>query len=439
MAERADKTVWVLALLAAALGSGAFGRHLLGTAQDGLLPWLLFALGVAVLGLPLLLGEAALGQSRRRNVADAFGPGPWGAAGWLSALLCLPLAGLLAYIAALAARMSYDAFQGGSFDDPDRHWRLVTQGWDMLALMLAAFLAAGALAAAGTRGRGLRATMTAVGMVGLVVVAGLLLYALVATGDGGRDAALALDLDALDGASVVRALQQALVPAFLGFGVVATLSGHVHDRTLPRESCTLAALWLLVALGLGAALAALGHQQGLGLGDGYGLLEATRIFAAIGGTTGGVLQGTFFGLLLAGALAALVAVLEVPATVVHERAAGFGEARANLGVALAAYLVAVPLAFVASWADDLGLLLTAVVAPLGGLLVALHVGWARPGVLDGFLVGDAGHRLDRLLRPVLRYVLPLPLAALLVLGVMEACVHVFGTSPGSGPLWDLVP
>ncbi len=437
VAARADKTVWVLTLAAAALGSGAFGRARLGDAQEGLVPWLLLAGAVTVLALPLLLGEAALGQFRRRNAVDAFGPGPWSGAGWLAAVACIPLAALLAYAAAIAARLAYDSFQGGFFDDPDRHWRLVTQGWDALVLTLGALLVAAGVAASGAR-RGLRGTMTAVAVVGLLAIAALALYALVAAGQDGRDAAFALDADAFSARAVVAALQQSLVPAFLGFGLVATMSGHVHDRTLPREGVFLAMLWLLATLAAGATLAALGQQEGIGL-DGPGLQGAVRIFAAIGGTAGGLLAGTFFGVLLAGSLAALVAVLEVPATFVHERVAGFGEARANLGAALVAYLAAVPLAFVRPAASDLGLVLTAVVAPLGGLLVALHVGWARPEVLDGFVVGDAKHRLDRLLRPLLRYILPLALLALLVLGSMQVAAEVFGASAGSGGLWSLVP
>ena len=435
---KADKTVWVLALVAAALGSGAFGRSLLGRHEDGLLFWALLAVAVAVLALPLMLGEAALGQFRRRNVADAFGPGPWAAAGWLQAAACIPLAAFLAVLAADAARLAYDSFLGGFYDDPDRHLRLVTQGWDVLLATLGVFVAAAAAAKAGSRG-GLRGPMTAVAGVSLVAIALLLGYALLETGSAGRDAAFALDLDGLTATAVVEALQQSLVPAFLGFGVVATLSRHVHDRTLPREATMLAAVWLLVPLGLGAFLAAFARQEGVGLGDGFPLEGAVRLFAAIGGTKGGVLAGTFFGVLLAGCFAALVAVLEVPATVLNERVEGLGEARANLGAALVAYLAAVPLCFVASGLSDLGLALTAVVGPLGGLAVSLHVGWARPQVLDGFTVGDARHRLDRLLRPVLRYVLPLPLLALLVLGVLQAGVAFGAFDAGSGGLWRLVP
>jgi hypothetical protein len=133
-----------------------------------------------------------------------------------------------------------------------------------------------------------------------------------------------------------------------------------------------------------------------------------------------------------------VAVLEVPATWLHQRFEGVGETRAVVGAALVAYLIAVPLCFGVGRVYDLELILAVVIAPLGGLLVALHVGWVRPQVLDGFLVGDARHHLDRFLRPVLRYVMPLPLLLLVVIGVMEAS-SIAGVAHGSGGLWRLVP
>lgn len=427
----------MLALVAASLGSGAFGRYLLSYHADGLLFWAVFTVAVALLALPLLLGEAALGQFRRRNVVHAFGPGPWGWAGGLFALACIPLAAYLAVVAGWSARLAYDSFGGGFFDDPDRHFRLALQGWDAMLLALGALVVAAGVALGGVK-RGLRGPLSAVAIVGLVAAGGLALYALAKTGAHGREVAFAFHPGALDGRLAVEAVQQSLVPAFLGLGLVATLSAGVHDRTLPREAVLVGLLWVLVPLALGSAFAALADHEGVAL-DGFGFESIGQVAARMGGTAGGMVAGTAYGLLLAGSLAALVAILEVPATWLHQRFEGLGERRGLVGAALLAYLLAVPMAFDLAFLYDAELVLAVLVAPLGGLLVALHVGWARPQVLDGFLVGDAGHHLDRFLRPVLRYVLPLPLAFLVVLGALEVLADRGTIARHSSWLWDLVP
>ncbi|MEK6975408.1 MAG: hypothetical protein AABY18_03595 [Candidatus Thermoplasmatota archaeon] len=440
MAERAEKTTWVLALTAAALGAGAFARYPLGFAQDGLVFGVAYALGIAVLALPLLLGEAALGQFRRRNVADAFGPGPWRFAGFAFAVAAVILAGYLAVVAGWSARYAYASFRGGFFDDPERYFRLASQGWDALLFALGAMAVAVAVCWAGI-GRGLRGAMTGAGAVALFAVAAVAAWGLFVGGSDGRAAAFAFDAGAIDAPFIVTALQQALLPGLVGFGVVATLSTRVHDRTLPKEAVTLAFAWVLVPVLAGAGLAALAHDEGVTLEGGiqahFGSIAA--LFGTIGGTEGGMLAGTFFGILLAGCLAAMVALLQVPAAILAQRSESWTERRAFAASGIVAYLVAIPLAFVAGAAEELEFALFAILAPLAGIVVSLHVGWARPEVLDGFVVGDAKHKLDSALRPMLRFVVPALLLVLFVLGTFEILADWGAITRGTDGLWKLVP
>jgi SNF family Na+-dependent transporter len=440
VAERADKTGWVLALAAAALGAGTLARYPLGDAEDGLAFGILYLLGVVLLALPLLLGEAALGQFRRRNVVDTFGPGPWRIAGFALAIGALALAAYLAVVAGWAARYAYASFRGGFFDDPERYFRLASQGWDALLFAFAALAVAVAAAWSGI-GRGLRGALVATGGTALVALSCFVAWALFAAGGDGRDAAFALGLSSIDAPLVVTALQQALLPGLVGFGVVAMMSTQVHDRTLPREAVLLGYTWVLAPVLVGAALTALAHDEGLSLPGGilahFGSIAG--LFGAIGGTEGGILAGTFYGVLLAGCLAAMVALLQVPATFLVQRSESWTQRRALAASGLVAYLAAIPLAFVAAAADHLEFVLFALVAPLAGIAISLHVGWARPEVLDGFVVGDAKHRLEELLRPMLRFVVPALLLALLVLGVLQALTVWGAMEHGSGGLWRLVP
>lgn len=433
----AEQRIWTLALAAAAVGSGIVGRFLFGPAADGLLFWSLYAVGVAVLAIPLVLGEIALGQARQRDAVGTFGPGAWSGLGWTAVVASLLLAAFLALLGGWSARMAFDSFGGDYFDDPDRHVRLITQGLDALLWALGVLAAACALAWRAAR-RGLHGPIKAVAVLAGLAAAAILVYGLLSGNGADRDAARAFPWQDLSGTLLVEAAQQALIPAFVGFGLVATLSAKTTNRALPEALVPLGIFWLAIPLAIGMGLSALGHAHGAGFDDGIGLGGLANLAATIGGTAGGLLAGTLFGLLLLGCLIALVAILEVPATVLVERWA-WPETKANLALVLTTYLLVVPLAFVQDLAFDLELIFAAVLAPLAGLAVALLVGWFRPSILDGLRLGDDGPALAGAGRIFLRFIVPAPLALLALIGAMEVAVHVFGASAGSTGLWKLVP
>ncbi len=459
VAVRAQATGWTWGLVGAAVGAGALARFPLGQAGDGLVFAALFAVGLALLAFPLLLAESALGQLRRRNAVDAFGRGAWRGAGVCTAVAAVALLALVAVLGGWAARYSYLSFQGGFFDDPERTFRVASQGWDALAWTFAV-LAAG-VGLRQTKGGAASPFVASLGVAALLAVVAIGAWG-VLQGSDARAAAFAFDWRAIDAALVVAALQQSLLPGLVGAGVVAGLSGRSAgpDPGLPKHATWLVLLWALVPLAAGVGLAAFAHGTDARLGAGFAdpFTSIAAVFAAVGRTQGGILAGLFFGALLLGALAAVVLLLEVPARWLEDlrqpRAAeaakegpdppgpetgAWSPLLASIVVGLAAYLVATPLAFVASLAESWHVALLGIVAPLGGLAVSLHVGWVRPAALDGYTFGDAGHSMARALKPVLRFVLPVLLLALLVLGTMQLLAVTGAVEHGSAGLWRLVP
>lgn len=458
VAVRADAKAWMWSLVGAAVGAGALARFPLGQASGGLVFVALFAVGLALLAFPLLVAEAALGRLRRRNAVDAFGRGAWRGAGAFTAIAAVALLALVAVLGGWAARYCYLSFQGGFFDDPERTFRVASQGWDALAWTFAVLAAGVGLRQA--RGGSSSPLVVGLGVAALVAALALGVWGLL-QGSAARAAVFAFHWRAIDAALVVTALQQALLPGLVGAGVVASLSSRpgAADPALPKHATSLVLLWALVPLAAGIGLAAFAHDTdthlGTGLADPFTSIAA--VFAAVGGTQGGVLAGLFFGALLVGGLAAVVLLLEVPARWLEDlrnprsavaeegsdpdsqQAGAWSPLLASIAVALAAYIVAAPLAFVASLAESWHVVLLGIVAPLGGLALSLHVGWVRPAALDGYTFGDAGHSLGGTLKPVLRFVLPVLLLALLVLGTMQALAVTGAVEHGSAGLWRLVP
>ena len=440
MAAGRDGRTFVLAILGAGLAT-ALLRFPYGRAIDGLWFLAFAAAGLLVVGLPLVLGEGALGQFRRRNAVDAFGPGAWKGLGFLVAAGAVALAALLAVVAGWSARFFVLSFSESWYDDPARHFRLLSAGPDALLVTLGVLAVATAIAFRGVR-IGTKAIVGFASVVGLLLVAGLAVWTNTLDGSAaGRDDLMAADGEAFGWSVGFAGLLAGLTPALVATGTVATLSGHLHDRTMPREA-TLVAIFTAVATGLAAlAVAGLAASQALAPMGGDDLDAYTfvpQLFASVGGWQGGMMAGVFFGALLLLALVALLALLEVPATWLHERFGSWTEGRAFLASGLVAYLVAVPLCFGADAVLHTSQFLAWVLAPLAGMLVSVHVGWARPEVLDGFRVGDAKHPLGNILRPLLRFVHPPVLALLFAVGLL-GFLRAVGWADGSGGLWALAP
>lgn len=434
MAGGADRRTLVLALAGTSLALLLF-RFPLASATQGLWFTLIAILSFALLGLPILMAEGALGQFRRRNVVDAYGPGPWRLAGFAHALGATLVAALLAILAGWAARFAYGSFEGLWFDDPDRHFRLLSAGPDTVLWTVGVLAVVIGLSLRGV-GRGLRGTVAAGSILALVLLGGLALWANVQDGaSAGRELLYDWDNPNVDASFVVRAVLAGLLPAMLASGVVSTLAGQAPDRRLPRE---LFVVLELSALGLVAALLFLGP---LAASEDFSFSRTPfeaftavpQLLGGIGGATGGFLAGAFYAALLFAALVGLLALLEVPSNWLAESYGSWTESHGVLASGLAAILVAVPFCFSVDAVGRLDETLAWIVAPLAGLLVSLHVGWARPQVLDGFRVGDAGHRVESALRPALRFALAPAFLFLLVLGVLGV------VDGGSGGLWRLAP
>lgn len=439
MAGGADRRTFILALAGAGLAS-AIARFPVADATRGVWFAAIAAASLLLFGVPVLVAESALGQYRRRNVVDGYGPGPWRGVGLLHALGATVAVALLAILAGWSARFAYGSFQGTWFGDPDRAFRLYAAGPDALLGTLAALAVATGVAMRGVGRGGARSTIAAAAVVTLLVAGGMALWANTRDGAGeGRDALLDWDADGIDASFVVRAVLAGLLPALLATGLATTRAARSHDRALPRQVVQAALLALLGLAGLLFAIAPLAAANGVAFDGGpqQAFSQLPTLFGAIGSAEGGILAGAFYGAFLFVSLVAVIGLLDVPATWLAESGPSWSPRRGFLASGLAAFLIAVPFCFSATGVAYLSKALAWIAAPLGAVLVCLHVGWKRPEVLDRFRVGDAGHALDKALLPLLRFVLAPVFLALLLFGVLGFSSAVGGG--GSGGLWDFAP
>ncbi|MEA3135891.1 MAG: neurotransmitter:Na+ symporter, family, partial [Thermoplasmata archaeon] len=269
MAGGGNGRTFVLALVGAGLAA-TLARFAWGSAVDGL--WFLgfAAVGLFAVGLPIVLAEGALGQFRRRNAVDAYGPGAWKGLGAVAALGAVVLAALLAVLAGWSARFVVLSFSESWYDDPSRHFRLLSSGPDAVLTTLGVLAAATGVALRGTR-KGSKAIVGFCAVTALILLAGLAVWGNTFPGSAaGRTAVFATDVDAVGWSLAFAGILAGLLPTLLATGVTVTLSSHLHERTLPRE-VTLSGVFTAIGILLATLfIAGLSSSQGTGLASGDG-------------------------------------------------------------------------------------------------------------------------------------------------------------------------
>lgn len=424
-----------LAALGSAVGLGNVWRFSYVAGENGGGAFLLvYLLVVLLVGVPLLLGEFALGRSTQRESATAVAtllPARWHHVGLLGVVAS---ALILAYYAVIAgwvfkylglylfssthelASRSFATSFAAHLAQP-----LEPLAWQFLALALTAAVIA----------RGVEKGIERISLVLMPALALLLLGLAVHSATlPGHSQALAFlfrpDWSALLRPEVyLAALGQAFFSIGLAMGVMMTYGSYQSDgRRLPGMALAIVAGDTLFALTTGLVIFPAVFSFGLDPAQGPGLafVVLPGVFAQM---TGGPFIGMAFFLLLSiAALTSMVSLLEVPTAYVLQR---FGGSRRRVSLLLASllFLLGVPASLgFGVWSelrspggrgilDGMDFLAVELLLPINGLLLALLLGWLWPRHTALAAADLERSRLGRLWHAGLRYLVPLLVAAVL--------------------------
>ena len=413
---------FVLAAAGSAVGLGNLWKFPYVTGVHGGGAFVLVYLGcVALVGLPLMYGELVVGKRgggglagalrklvRRRSRAARAVAATAGALAVLTSALVLAgyavVAGwsfhLLFHSLGLASR---DLGPGEVFSSVSTSpWR--SSAWLTVFLALAAFVVRQGVQSGIERA-------CRVLMPGLVVLLlALVVYVAVTAGLGDALAFLfAPKWTELSSEAVLEALGHAFFTLSLGMGAMVVYGSYAEsEATLVRDGVAIVILDTAIALVAGTVIFATVLDAGGEPSAGPGLLFQTMpaLFADMPG--GGAVAVAFFVMVVFAAWSSAIAMLEVAvAWLVEER--GWPRERASTVAALACWLGGLACA----WSPPLFAAVTAVpsqvLLPLGGLLVALAVGWlvGREDREAGFLaLGERAAVFARGWTLVVRWVTP---------------------------------
>lgn len=434
---------FLLAALGSAIGLGNIWRFSYVAGENGGGAFLVVYMAVVFLvGIPLLLGELALGRSTQRESAAAFealAPGSrWRHLGWLGVIV----AGLiLAYYGVIAGWVlkylwvhwsgSAQSFAAGGFPAGFRDF--IAHPVEPVAWQFAAMLLTTAVVALGVD-RGIETVSKwLMPVLGLLMVA-LALHSISMPGfQRGVEFLFRPDWAALTRADVyLAALGQAFFSIGLAMGVMVTYGSYVdRDRRLPRAAAAVAIGDSFFAVMGGLVIFPAVFSFGLDPAQGPALafVVLPEVFSAMAG--GAWIGGAFFALLAIAAVTSAVSLLEVTVAFAMHRF-GWSRARASLSLGGLIFLLGIPAALgFGPWAgitfpggrsilDAVDFVAADILLPLNGLLIAVFLGWVwkRHDALQA--CGLSAGPLGRLWRFNLRYVVPLLVLLVLAQGVVTA-------------------
>jgi len=441
-----SRIIFLLSAIGAAVGLGNIWKfpYMMG-ANGGSAFVLVYLLVIIFIAIPILVAEIMLGRRGRQSPPNSVAiiareegrSRAWSVVGWLgvvSAYLIMTYYSVIAgWVMSYIIRTGAGNFSGQDADavaaeyssllaDP---WQLTF--WHAIFMVLTLVILV----------RGLRAGIeTAMKMMMPALFAILLAMVGYAAVEGDLMAGLHFmfdfDFSAITGKVVLMAIGHAFFSIGVAMGLMMGFGAYLgKDVSIGRSALIIASVDTLVALLAGIAIFPLVFANGLDPAQGPGLIFVT-LPIAFGNMTGGLVFGTlFFILLFFAALTSSIGSLEPPVAWVEER---FGVKRATAAALVcgSAFLLGMgsvlsfnllsgwhPLGFAERFAEygifDLLDYLTAnIMMPLGGLLLAVFVGWKVAPAAVAEHVDMKNQMVFKAWFWLLRFVVPVSIAGIFI-------------------------
>lgn len=411
-----SRLTFLLAAVGAAIGLGNIWKfpYIMGENGGGAFV-LVYLLCIAFVAIPILIAEMLLGRRGRQSppnavarVAQREGRSQrWSLAGWLgitSAFLILTYYSVIAgWATAYIFKAGAGAFEGqsgaaiGDLFAALQANPLAMTFWHGLFMAIALIILLRGLR------KGIEQTVRVLMPLLLVLLTLLAVYALL-EGDVAAGIRFMFDFDfsAITPEVVLMAVGHAFFSVGVAMGLMLGFGAYLgRDVSIARSAVVIAVLDTAVALLAGIAIFPLVFAHGLDPAEGPGLIFVT-LPIAFGNMTGGLIFGVlFFVLLFFAALTSVIGMME-PIIAWAEEHKGMNRKLATVLICSAAFVLGLgsvlsfnvladwhPLAFVErfnqlNWYELVDYATANIMMPLGGLLLAVFVGWrmSRASVLD---------------------------------------------------------
>lgn len=436
-----DRGAWgsrlgfILAAVGSAVGLGNMWRFSYLTAEHGGAVFvILYVILILAIGLPIMLAEFTVGRGAKKSSVQALvklGGGAWRPLGYLfvaSGVLILAFYGV---IAGWVVRYTWIGITQGFVGDFGAQFVDVSVGLDAVALQVGFMALTIAVVAGGVQGGIEKASVYLMPLL-FLIVAGIAIFAATLPGAGaGYAAYLIPDFSALFNLEIfAAAASQAFFSLSLGMGAMLTYASYLaKDDNLPVESATIAGVDFVVAFVAGLMVFPIIFALGLGAAVGESTVGTLFIslpgaFAEMG-AVGRVVGILFFLALFVGALTSAISLLEV---VVSAAIDGLGWTRGKAAIigGLGITILGIPTALDLNWLTIYDAITGKVFLVLGGLFIALFVGWRMKDPIGEVQRGAGNFAWLPLWRNWIRFVIPIVLALILIRTVPSGVNEIRG-------------
>jgi NSS family neurotransmitter:Na+ symporter len=379
---------FLLAAVGSAVGLGNMWRFSYATAEHGGAAFLLFYVFITFLvGVPVMIAEFGLGRGTRLSPIGALrsaGGQAWVPLGYLFVAAGFLILAYYAVIAGWVTRYAFDAVMTPFPEDAGAYFGEVTSGIKPVLYHLGFMTLTILIVASGVKKGIERVSMVMMPVLGLILI-GLAVWATTLAGAGeGYSFYLTPSFEellSLD--TIAAATSQAFFSLSLGMGAMLTFASYLQrDSNLPRESTVIAlsdfGVAFIAGLVVFPVIFALGLQDAVSESTvGALFISLPGAFQAMG-PTGRAVGLLFFGALFIGAITSAIALLEVVvSTVIDEWKIDRRKAAIIMGIIIA--LLGIMPASNINILGAMDAVASEIFLPLGGLFLALLVGWGPPG------------------------------------------------------------
>jgi len=422
--------IWKFPYIAGENGGGAFV--------------LVYLLCILMVGIPIMVAEVMLGRCGRhspintmRYLTEKAGlHGAWNAIGWLGVVAGLMILSYYAVIAGWAlhyiGHMASGTFQGVTAEQAGIIFNALLADRDTLIFWQTIFLLLTVTVVIGGVTKGLGVAVRVL-MPQLFVLLVLLLVFGYRQGDFARGFSFlfSFNYEALTWEGVLEALGHAFFTLSLGMGAIMAYGAYMPEHArIGRTVVAVGFLDTLIALVAGLAIFPIVFANPtIEPSSGPGLMFIS-LPVAFGNMPGGLLFGSvFFVLVTLAAWSSAISLIE-PAVAYLVESRNFHRITANLLLGMLAWVVG--LGSVLSfnvWSESriagfnffefMDFLTSSVMLPLTGLFIAIFVGWImRPQSVRDEL-SDESDRVFWLWCMIVRYISPLAVLVVFVMGIYK--------------------
>lgn len=438
-----NRWLFILAATGSAVGLGNIWKFPYITGENGGGAFVLvYLVCICVIGLPVMLAEVMLGRMGRQSpintmraiAKDAGANRLWSGIGWMGAVAGFLILSFYSVIAGWALayifRMAGGLFDGATAESAGNIFSGLVGNPEVLLSWHTIFMVLTIAVVARGVNEGLEKAIRVLMPMLFLLLFLLLGYALSSDGFAqGFSFLFSFNFEKLTSESIVVALGHAFFTLSLGLGAIMAYGAYMpSDVSIGKTVVLVGILDTLVALAAGLAIFPIVFANGMEPGAGPGLLFQT-LPIAFGQMPAGTLFGTLFFILITFAAWSSSISLAEPIVAWAVESKGMSRANAATWVGVAAWLLGLGTVFSfnigadytfmgKTFFDCLDFLTANILLPLGGLFIALFVGW----VMRKSDVADAVRMQSPLLyslwQVVLKFIAPLAVVIVLVNGLI---------------------